>query len=70
VREIGRELTRTFHKSQDGRVRSGLTIEDGSLVVTDNYLKLRIGPGRVRNTCLQVRVRLVDDQLVGEPLQN
>jgi threonylcarbamoyladenosine tRNA methylthiotransferase MtaB len=68
VREIGRELTRVFHRSQDGRVRSGLTIEDGSLVVTDNYLKVRIGPGHLRNTWLRVRVRLVGDQLVGEPL--
>ena len=31
--------------AQDGSVRPGLTIEDGSLVVTDNYLKVRIPPG-------------------------
>ena len=68
VRALGRELTKTFHKSQDGAVRSGLTTEDGSLVVTDNYLKLRIASGRVRNEWLQVRVNLVGDQLVGEPL--
>ena len=68
VREKGRELTRRFHQSQDGAVRPGLTIEDGSLVVTDNYLKLRIEPGRSRNEWLQVRVQLVGDQLVGEPV--
>ena len=27
----------------------GLTLEDGTLVVTDNYLKVRIPPGRARN---------------------
>jgi threonylcarbamoyladenosine tRNA methylthiotransferase MtaB len=69
VREIGRELTRSFHRSQDGAVRSALTIEDGSLAVTDNYLKVRIGSGRVRNEWIQVKVRLAGDQLVGEPVQ-
>ena len=45
VRAIGRELNQRFHRAQDGSVRPGLTIEDGSLVVTDNYLKVRIPPG-------------------------
>jgi threonylcarbamoyladenosine tRNA methylthiotransferase MtaB len=66
VRAIGRELTRMFHRRQDGGVRSGLTIEDGSLVVTDNYLKLRIEAGRVRNQWLQVRVKVSGEQLLGE----
>ena len=33
-----------------------LTLEDGTLVVTDNYLKVRIPPGHRRNE--RVRVRL------------
>ena len=66
VRALGRELTKAFHKSQDGAVRSGLTTEDGSLVVTDNYLKLRIEAGRVRNQWLQVRVKVAGEQLMGE----
>jgi len=57
VRSIGAELTRRFHESQRGTVRPGLTIEDGTLVVTDNYLKVRIPPGRQRNE--RVNVRLV-----------
>jgi threonylcarbamoyladenosine tRNA methylthiotransferase MtaB len=68
VREIGRELTKRFHQSQDGAVRSGLTIEDGSLVVTDNYLKLRIEAGRVRNQWLHVRVKVSGEQLLGDVL--
>ena len=55
VRAIGRELTRKFHEAQNGTVRPGLTIEDGSLVVTDNYLKVRIPPGHARNEWVQRR---------------
>ena len=35
--------------AQIGTVRPGLTLEDGTLVVTDNYLKVRIPPGLARN---------------------
>jgi threonylcarbamoyladenosine tRNA methylthiotransferase MtaB len=56
VRAVGRELTRAFHASQVGVTRRALTIEDGSHVVTDNYLKLRIPPGRPRNQWVQVRI--------------
>ena len=45
VRDIGQQLTRTFRASQVGTVHRGLTLEDGSLVVTGNYLKVRIPPG-------------------------
>jgi threonylcarbamoyladenosine tRNA methylthiotransferase MtaB len=68
IRAIGRELTGRFHEGQDGAVRSGLTIEDGSLVVTDNYLKLRIEPGRARNERIQVRVKVTGGQLLGAVL--
>jgi threonylcarbamoyladenosine tRNA methylthiotransferase MtaB len=66
LRDTARGLTRQFHHSQDGAVRPGLTIEDGSLVVTDNYLKVRIEPGRARNEWIQVRLRLAGEQLTGE----
>jgi hypothetical protein len=39
-----------------GTVRPGLTIEDGSLVVTDNYLKVRIAAGLERNRRIAVRL--------------
>jgi threonylcarbamoyladenosine tRNA methylthiotransferase MtaB len=54
IRAIGRELNQRFHRTQDGAVRPGLTIEDGSVVVTDNYLKVRIPPGHVRNEWVTV----------------
>lgn len=56
VRAIGSSLTERFHACQVGTVRPGLTIEDGSLVVTDNYLKVRIPPGRARNEPVRVRI--------------
>jgi len=65
VRAIGRELNQRFHESQDGAVRPGLTIEDGSLVVTDNYLKVRIPPGLPRNEWVNVAITGRGDSLVG-----
>ena len=56
VREVGLGLAAAFRDSQIGRVHRGLTLEDGSLVVTGNYLKLRIPPGRPRNEWVTVRV--------------
>jgi hypothetical protein len=37
-------------------IRPGLTLEDGTLVVTDNYLKVRIPPGHRRNERVAVRI--------------
>ncbi len=56
LRAIGAGLTRRFRDEQIDTVRPGLTLEDGTLVVTDNYLKLRIDPGLARNTRVFVRV--------------
>ena len=57
LRAIGAELSRRFRDSQVGSVRPALTLEDGTLVVTDNYLKLKIAPGLPRNVRLRVRIR-------------
>jgi threonylcarbamoyladenosine tRNA methylthiotransferase MtaB len=50
VREIGSGLALRFRAAQAGTRRRGLTLEDGTLVVTDNYLKVRIPPGLPRNS--------------------
>src|SRR5205807_2392521 len=42
VREIGRSLSEHFRDRQIGTTHRGLTLDDGSLVVTENYMKLRI----------------------------
>ena len=59
LRDIGAGLSRRFRAAQAGTVRAGLTLEDGTLVVTDNYLKVRIAPGTPRN--LRVRVKIGDE---------
>jgi threonylcarbamoyladenosine tRNA methylthiotransferase MtaB len=56
LRGISARLSQRFHQAQVGTVRPGLTLEDGSLVVTDNYLKVRIPPGRSRNERVRVRI--------------
>jgi threonylcarbamoyladenosine tRNA methylthiotransferase MtaB len=40
LREISRGLADRFRESQRGSVRPALTIEDGSVAVTDNYLRV------------------------------
>src|SRR4051812_13713570 len=59
LRDIGHALTTRFRTSQIGTTHRALTLEDGSLVVTANYLKVRIPHGRARNEW--VRVRLLSD---------
>jgi threonylcarbamoyladenosine tRNA methylthiotransferase MtaB len=56
IRAIGAELSRKFRGRQTGSLRPGLTLEDGTLVVTDNYLKVKITPGRARNERVMVTI--------------
>ena len=53
---LGRRLTERFLDSQIGTTHVALTLEDGSLAVTGNYVKVRIAPGRMRNewVCLTI----------------
>jgi threonylcarbamoyladenosine tRNA methylthiotransferase MtaB len=66
LRQLGSELSQRFRSAQVGTIRSALTIDDGSTVVTDNYLKLGIPPGLSRNRRVRVRV---DDRSVGTVVQ-
>jgi tRNA A37 methylthiotransferase MiaB len=65
VRELGRRLTERFHESQVGTTLRALTLEDGSLAVTGNYLKVRIPPGRTRNEWVNVVVTEIGDTIRG-----
>jgi threonylcarbamoyladenosine tRNA methylthiotransferase MtaB len=56
LRAAGAALSRRFRDRQIGSVRPGLTLDDGTTVVTDNFLKLKIGPGLERNQRVDVRV--------------
>jgi threonylcarbamoyladenosine tRNA methylthiotransferase MtaB len=59
LRGVGAALAKRFREAQLGSVRPGLTLDDGTAVITDNYVKLRIPAGRARNE--RVRVRLTAD---------
>ena len=65
LRAIGAALTRRFRAAQVGTVRPGLTLEDGTLVVTDNYLKVRIPPGLRRNARIAVRIEVDGESMRG-----
>jgi len=56
LRGISEQLAARFRASQIGTVQQGLTLEDGSLVVTSNYLKVGIASGRARNEWVNVRI--------------
>jgi len=56
IRDIGQRLTTSFWESQVGTTHRALTLEDGSVAVTGNYLKVRIPHGRLRNEWVDVRI--------------
>ena len=56
IREIGQRLTSAFLESQVGTTHRALTLEDGAVAVTGNYLKVRIPPGRTRNEWVRLRI--------------
>ena len=66
LRQTGARLTRRFLESQVGTVHRALTLEDGTLAVTANYLKVRIPPGRARNEWVRVRVVAHSPVITGE----
>jgi threonylcarbamoyladenosine tRNA methylthiotransferase MtaB len=57
IRTVAQDLGRRFVDSQVGTVHRALTIEDGTLAVTGNYLKLRIPAGTARNEWVRVLVK-------------
>jgi threonylcarbamoyladenosine tRNA methylthiotransferase MtaB len=56
LRDVGTDLSGRFRQSQEGQVRPGLTLEGGTVVATDNYLKVAVPPGTTGNQRVQVRI--------------
>jgi threonylcarbamoyladenosine tRNA methylthiotransferase MtaB len=54
VREISRRLQERFRVSLRGTRRPALTIEDGSIAVTDNYIRVPAPPAHTRNEWIEV----------------
>ena len=66
ARAVGAMLAAAFRVSQLGTVRSGLTTEGGAVVVTDNYLKVRVPEGLPDNRRVRVRVTGAGESVSGE----
>ena len=59
LRAISRVLADRFRASQAGRIRPALTIEDGRVAITDNYLRVAVPPGHGRNEWIAALVPAV-----------
>jgi threonylcarbamoyladenosine tRNA methylthiotransferase MtaB len=70
IRDISGRLNASFLAAQVGRVHRGLTLDDGTLVVTGNYLKVKIPSGHARNQWLRVRVTGREPTLTGEVVES
>ena len=66
VRDIGARLTERFRDSQIGTTHRALTLEDGTLAVTGNYLKMRIPPGHPRNEWVNIKMIAAGGMMRGE----
>src|SRR5262245_53181661 len=67
LRRIGAQLASSFRDANVGSRRPALTLEDGTLAVTDNYLKVRIPAGRQPNERVKVLLAKYEDHLYGTP---
>ena len=68
VREAGAGLAARFRASQVGAVRPGLTLAQagGTVVLTDNYLRVRVPVERPENERVRVRVTAAGETMAGE----
>ena len=69
VRDIGQRLTSAFRAAQAGTVHRALTIGDGTVAVTGNYLKVRIPPGCDRNEWVMVRITEAVESMSAEVIR-
>ena len=60
IRQIAERKSDGFRRSQVGRTMRALTVDDGSSVVTGNYLKVRISDPQPRNMWVTVTVDSAD----------
>ena len=68
VREVGATLAERFRASQVGSVRSGLTLARAgdTVVLTDNYLRVRVPAECAGNERVRVRITAAGETMVGE----
>ncbi len=68
VREVGAALAERFRAAQIGSVRPGLTLAQagGTVVLTDNYLRVRVPEDGPENERVRVRITAAGETLAGE----
>ena len=68
VREAGAALAERFRAAQVGSVRPGLTLAQagGTVVLTDNYLRVRVPVDCPENERVRVRITAAGETLAGE----
>jgi threonylcarbamoyladenosine tRNA methylthiotransferase MtaB len=57
LRTVGREMSATFRRTQEGTTRRALTVDDGRSAVTDNYVKVQLDHAYPRNEWIEVTIR-------------
>jgi threonylcarbamoyladenosine tRNA methylthiotransferase MtaB len=60
IRDVGARLTERFRAAQAGSVHRALTLDDGSVALTGNYLKVAIPAGQPRNRWITARITGAD----------
>ena len=53
---VAAELQDRFRRRAVGEVRPALTLEDGGLALTDNYLKVQLRRPTARNRLVDIRI--------------
>ena len=68
VHEAGAVLAERFRGVQVGSVRPGLTLAQGggTVVLTDNYLRVRVPEDGPENERVRVRITAASETLAGE----
>jgi len=56
LRDVGREMSVSFRRAQQGAVRRALTVDDGRSAVTDNYVKVQLDRQYPRNEWIDVTI--------------
>ena len=72
VREAGATLARRFRAAQVGTVRPGLTLAQsgGTVVLTDNYLRVRVPVDHPENKRVRVRITTTGETMAGELVES
>lgn len=70
LRAVGQNLFAAFRRRQLGTRRPALTIDDGTVALTDNYLRVHLMEGWPRNRRLTVRIDRVEPAMTATVVEH